>query len=94
MQDSERAAKERITELFRAAGGMKTIENLALALCGAPPERIDSDIAKLSLNLGAKMARRPEDWPSPEFAEVFIAAAGALIRERIAEIPNNGSGIA
>jgi hypothetical protein len=94
MPDSEQAAKEQIVELFRSAGGLQTIENLALALCGAPPERIEHDIAKLSLNLGAKMAKHPEDWPSPEFAEVFIAAAGALIRERIAEISNNGSGIA
>jgi hypothetical protein len=40
MPDNEQAAKEQIIELFRSAGGMKTIENLALALCGAPPERI------------------------------------------------------
>ena len=94
MSDNEQAAKEQIVEVFRSAGGLQTIENLALALCGAPPERIDSDIAKLSLNLGAKMARHPEDWPSPEFAEVFIAAAGALIRSRLAEISNTGSGSA
>jgi hypothetical protein len=96
MQDKElveRAAKERVTELFRSAGGMTTIENLALALCGAPPERIEHDIAKLSLNLGAKMARH-QDWPSPEFVDFFIAASGALIRSRLAEISNTGSGSA
>jgi hypothetical protein len=95
MQDdkdlAERAAKERVTELFRSAGGMKTIENLALALCGAPPEKIEHDIAKLSLNLGAKMGKH-SDWPLPEFAEVFIAATGALIRARLAEIGNHSGG--
>jgi hypothetical protein len=91
MPDNEQAAKEQIVELFRSAGGMKTIENLALALCGAPPEKIEHDIAKLSLNLRAKMAKH-SDWPSPEFVDAFIAASGALIRSRLAEISNNGSG--
>jgi hypothetical protein len=64
MPDNEQAAKVQIVELFRSAGGLQTIENLALALCGAPPEKIEHDIAKLSLNLRAKMAKHPEDWPS------------------------------
>jgi hypothetical protein len=98
MQDdkdlAERAAKERVTELFRSAGGMKTIENLALALCGAPPERIEHDIAAFSRRLEVSFAKHPEDWPSPEFVDFFIAASGALIRARLAEISNTGSGSA
>ena len=74
----EKAAKERVTELFQSAGGMKTIENLALALSGATPEKIEHDIAKLSRNLEARMAKHL-GWPSPEFVDVFVAASAALI---------------
>ncbi|HEY8007170.1 MAG TPA: hypothetical protein VIE66_10345 [Methylocella sp.] len=87
------AAKERVTELFRSAGGMKTIENLALALSGAPPEKIESDIAAFTRKLEVNFAKH-EDWPTPEFADVFIAATAALIRARLAEISNTGSGSA
>jgi hypothetical protein len=72
MQDdkdlAERAAKERVTELFRSAGGLRTIEKLALTLCGAPPEKIEHDIAAFSRGLEVSFARR-QDWPSSEFVD-------------------------
>jgi hypothetical protein len=78
---AERAAKERVTELFRSAGG------------GAPPEKIDHDIAAFSRRLEVSFAKH-SDWQSPEFVDSFIAASGALIRARLAEISNSGSGSA
>jgi hypothetical protein len=93
MPDNEQAAKEQIVELFRLAGGMKTIDNLALALSGAPSEKIEHDIAAFSRGLEVSFARR-QDWPSSEFVDFFIAASGALIRSRLAEISNTGSGSA
>jgi hypothetical protein len=82
---------ECVKELFRSAGGVATIDDLALALFGAPREKNENDIKTLSRILEVNLANH-QDWPSSEFVEGFIAASGALIREQIAELSNVGSG--
>jgi hypothetical protein len=83
------AALELVKDSIQAAGGAGAINDIALALAGQPPAKID-ECAMAILRLTSENMSKARY--SEVFVRGFVAAAASLIRERIVQLQSSGSG--
>jgi hypothetical protein len=76
---------------FVPARGIKAVNDVALALVGQPPDKVDEGIAHMLQLFAKKLAAQPNP-PSQVFVDGVVVVCREMLRERIAELESGGSG--
>jgi hypothetical protein len=90
LEDSACALYE-FTKSFVPDRGVKAVHDVALALVGQPPDKIDEGIATMLRMLVESLSAQPCP-PSQTFVDGIVAVCNEMIRERIVELQGKGSG--
>jgi len=89
-QDSARALYE-FTKSYVPDRGVRAVHDVALALVGQPPDKIDEGVETMLRMLVEGLLGQPSP-PSQPFVDGIVVVCREMIRERITELQSSGSG--
>ena len=91
MTEADSRALYEFTKSYVPERGVRAVNDVALALVGQPPDKIDEGVETMLRMLVEGLLGQPSP-PSQTFISGLVVVCREMIRERITEIQMSGSG--